>query len=76
VQQQIFLEGSDADRFYLIDVGRVALETFAPAIGTITIQTIASGDGCQLSLLNCKDELLAVADELEIANFLQASVPW
>jgi hypothetical protein len=52
------------------------LETFAPAIGTITIQTIASGDGCQLSLLNCGDELLAVADELEIANFLQASVPW
>ena len=33
VQQQIFLEGSKADRFYLIHAGRVALETFAPGIG-------------------------------------------
>ena len=30
----------------------------------------ASCDGCQLSLLDCEDELLTVAGRLEIAFFL------
>ena len=30
-------------------------------------------DGCQLTLLDCEDELLAIAGELEIAHFLEAS---
>jgi coenzyme F420-reducing hydrogenase gamma subunit len=33
----------------------------------------ASCDGCQLTLLDCEDELLAVAGAVEIANFLEAS---
>lgn len=33
----------------------------------------ASCDGCQLSLLDCEDELLAVAAALDIANFPEAS---
>ncbi|MCB9949934.1 MAG: oxidoreductase [Planctomycetaceae bacterium] len=33
----------------------------------------ASCDGCQLSLLNAEDELLALAEKLEIAHFLEAS---
>jgi coenzyme F420-reducing hydrogenase gamma subunit len=33
----------------------------------------ASCDGCQLSLLDCEDELLAVAREVEVAHFLEAS---
>ncbi|MBI4665464.1 MAG: oxidoreductase [Nitrospinae bacterium] len=33
----------------------------------------ASCDGCQLSLLDCEDELLAVAGAIDIANFLEAS---
>jgi coenzyme F420-reducing hydrogenase gamma subunit len=33
----------------------------------------ASCDGCQLSLLDCEDELLAVADAVEIAWFPEAS---
>ena len=33
----------------------------------------ASCDGCQLSLLDCEDELLAIAGEIEIAYFLEAS---
>jgi coenzyme F420-reducing hydrogenase gamma subunit len=33
----------------------------------------ASCDGCQLSLLDCEDELLAVASAVEIANFPEAS---
>lgn len=33
----------------------------------------ASCDGCQLSLLDCEDELLTVADAVEIAYFLEAS---
>jgi len=33
----------------------------------------ASCDGCQLSLLDCEDELLDVAGAIHIANFLEAS---
>ncbi len=33
----------------------------------------ASCDGCQLSLLDCEDELLLLADAIEIANFPEAS---
>jgi coenzyme F420-reducing hydrogenase gamma subunit len=33
----------------------------------------SSCDGCQLSLLDCEDELLAVADRVQIAYFLEAS---
>ena len=35
----------------------------------------ASCDGCQLSLLDCEDELLAVADRVEIAFFREATPP-
>ncbi len=33
----------------------------------------ASCDGCQLTLLDCEDELLALAAEVTIAHFLEAS---
>src|ERR1700744_1191831 len=33
----------------------------------------ASCDGCQLSLLDCEDELLAVAGAVDIAYFLEAT---
>ncbi|MEU1198638.1 oxidoreductase [Streptomyces sp. NPDC005813] len=33
----------------------------------------ASCDGCQLTLLDCEDELLGIAHDLEIAHFLEAS---
>src|SRR3954447_18305699 len=33
----------------------------------------SSCDGCQLSLLDCEDELLAVAGAVEIAYFLEAT---
>ncbi len=39
----------------------------------LAIWKFASCDGCQLSLLDCEDELLAVAGEVEIAQFLEAS---
>ena len=40
---------------------------------TLAVWKFASCDGCQLSLLDCEDELLAVTDEIEIANFPEAS---
>jgi sulfhydrogenase subunit delta len=40
---------------------------------TLAIFKFASCDGCQLSLLDCEEELLAVVGEVEIANFLEAS---
>jgi len=33
----------------------------------------SSCDGCQLSILDCEDELLSVADEVEVSYFLEAS---
>ncbi|HEY3296342.1 MAG TPA: oxidoreductase [bacterium] len=39
----------------------------------IAVWKFASCDGCQLSLLDCEDELLAVAGTVEIANFAEAS---
>jgi len=39
----------------------------------LAVWKFASCDGCQLSLLDCEDELLAVADRVDIANFLEAS---
>ncbi|MCK6588577.1 MAG: oxidoreductase [Polyangiaceae bacterium] len=39
----------------------------------LAVYKFASCDGCQLSLLDCEDELLAVANELIIANFTEAS---
>jgi coenzyme F420-reducing hydrogenase gamma subunit len=39
----------------------------------IAVWKFASCDGCQLSLLDCEDELLAVADAVDIALFPEAS---
>ncbi len=39
----------------------------------LAVWKFASCDGCQLSLLDCEDELLAVAGQIEIAYFLEAS---
>ena len=40
---------------------------------TLAVWKFASCDGCQLSLLDCEDELLAVADRVQIAYFLEAT---
>ena len=47
-----------------------AMTTAKPRLGVFKF---ASCDGCQLSLLDCEDELLAVADRVEIAYFLEAT---
>ena len=39
---------------------------------TLAVWKFASCDGCQLSLLDCEDELLQLAGEVEIAYFLEA----
>lgn len=39
----------------------------------LAVWKFASCDGCQLSLLDCEDELLAVADAVDIVNFPEAS---
>lgn len=39
----------------------------------LAVWKFSSCDGCQLSLLDCEDELLTVADSVEIAYFLEAS---
>ena len=39
----------------------------------VAVWKFASCDGCQLSLLDCEEELLAVAGAVDIANFPEAS---
>ncbi len=40
---------------------------------TLAVWKFASCDGCQLTLLNCEDELLQIAGRLQVANFTEAS---
>jgi coenzyme F420-reducing hydrogenase gamma subunit len=39
----------------------------------LAVWKFASCDGCQLTLLDCEDELLAIAGAVDIANFAEAS---
>src|SRR3989304_4402194 len=39
----------------------------------LAVWKFASCDGCQLSLLDCEDELLAIAGAIEIAYFVEAT---
>jgi coenzyme F420-reducing hydrogenase gamma subunit len=39
----------------------------------LAVWKFASCDGCQLSLLDCEDELLTIAAEMEIAYFMEAT---
>jgi coenzyme F420-reducing hydrogenase gamma subunit len=39
----------------------------------LAVFKFASCDGCQLQLLSCEDELLAIADRVQIVHFLEAS---
>ncbi len=40
---------------------------------TVAVWKFASCDGCQLTLLNCEDELLALAGAVRIAHFTEAT---
>jgi CRP/FNR family transcriptional regulator, cyclic AMP receptor protein len=40
----LFREGDEADTFYVIRHGSVAVETFVPARGPVTIETIDAGE--------------------------------
>ncbi len=40
---------------------------------TLAVWKFASCDGCQLTLLDCEDELLAITGKVDIAYFLEAS---
>ena len=39
---------------------------------TLAVWKFASCDGCQLTVLDCEDELLAIANALDIRMFLEA----
>ena len=39
------------------------------SVPTLAVWKFASCDGCQLTLLDCEDELLAIASRVKIAHF-------
>ena len=39
----------------------------------LAVWKLASCDGCQLTVLDCQDELLALAAEVDIAHFTEAT---
>jgi len=43
------------------------------AVPTLAVWKFASCDGCQLTLLNCEDELLELTARVQVANFTEAS---
>ena len=51
IGQEIFRERQDADHFYLVHQGQVALETFVPRLGSKTIQVIGAGEALGWSWL-------------------------
>ncbi|MGZ4962166.1 MAG: Crp/Fnr family transcriptional regulator [Limisphaerales bacterium] len=50
-QQLVFSEGAEADRFYLVHKGQLALELFVPGSGVVPIQTVQEGEACGTSSL-------------------------
>lgn len=49
------------------------LSLFKEPLAKLAVWKFASCDGCQLSLLDCEDEILSIASIVEIANFIEAS---
>lgn len=42
--QYLFKEGLEADRFYLVEAGRISLEVYVPNHGPVTVENILAGD--------------------------------
>lgn len=42
--EMLFQEGGEANQFYLLRSGRVALEIYVPGRGSVAIQTVEEGD--------------------------------
>ena len=51
IEEKIFREGQDARHLYLLHKGCLALETFVPREGTVTVQTVEAGEALGLSWL-------------------------
>jgi CRP-like cAMP-binding protein len=49
--EAVFQEGGSADHFYLVQKGRVIIETQVPGQGAVTIQTLGAGDALGWSWL-------------------------
>lgn len=49
--ETIFREGEPAETFYLVRRGRVAIETFVPGRGPVTIETVSDGEALGWSWL-------------------------
>ena len=58
---------------YLINESCEPMKTSTHPKPKIAVWKFASCDGCQLSLLDCEDELLALAGSVELAYFPEAS---
>ena len=50
-RERLFDEGGTADKFWLIDAGRVALDAMVPGRGRVIIETLGRGDVIGLSWL-------------------------
>ncbi len=49
------------------------MKSGARDVPTLAVWKFASCDGCQLTLLDCEDDLLTLAEQLKIATFAEAS---
>jgi CRP-like cAMP-binding protein len=51
-RHRLFEEGGTADRFWLVQAGQIALDTFVPGDGRVIIQHVGRGDVVGLSWLH------------------------
>jgi len=42
--QQVFREGEDANHFYILRYGKIAIDIFAGAKGKVTVETLSAGE--------------------------------
>jgi len=77
VRDLIFQERRDADHLYLLHLGQVALETFVPGSGIITLQILTAGEALGWSWLFPPYQWQYTArsiDATEIVSFSAASL--
>lgn len=73
--EEIFHEGNDADHFYLIHNGKIALQTFVPGCGMVNIHTLGSGDALGWSWLFAPHQWHFTATALQPTQLIQFDAP-
>ncbi len=73
IKKKISLSGKKAARKSFVKTAGSSVRKLKTKKPKLAVWKFSSCDGCQLSLLDCEEKLLAVSELVEIANFPEAS---